>query len=229
VGWWKADDSAADETGNGNNGSLENGAGYALGLDNDAFSFNGSNQYVLIGQPVPTDLQIQNAITLQAWIYVTAYPTDNGSGAMGLIAGSQHDGTTSGATIFYDGRTNPDGVSGSPPGHIHFNIGGDGSWHITDAQTQVRMNQWVLVTATRSANGVGKIYYNGVLQPSVTAGQASWNGDVSYSGAWLAIGQQSDLNRPFNGLIDEVQMFSGELTATQIQGIYNAGNAGICP
>jgi hypothetical protein len=229
AGWWKGDDSVVDQTGNGNNGTLENGAGYALGMDNDAFTFNGINQYVLMGQPVPSDLQIQNAITLQAWIYVTGYPADKGSGALGLIAGSQRDGTTAGASIFYDGRTNPDGASNSPPGHIHFNIGGDGYWHITNAQTQVPLNQWVLVTATRSANGAGKIYYNGVLQPSAMAGQAVWNGDVSYSGSWFAIGQQSDLNRPFNGFIDEVQVFDGELTATQIQGIYQAGNAGVCP
>ena len=62
VSWWKGDDDATDHMGH-NNGTLENGAGFALGAVNDAFSFNGSNQYVLIGEPVPTDLQIQNNIT----------------------------------------------------------------------------------------------------------------------------------------------------------------------
>ena len=229
AGWWKGDDSPVDQTGNGNDGTLENGAAYALGLDNDGFTFNGNNQYVLIGQPVPNNLQIQSAITLQAWIYVTQYPVDNGSGALGLIVGSQHDGTTAGATIFYDGRTNSDGSTGSPPGHISFNIGGDGYWHVTDSLSQVPMNQWVLVTATRSANNAGKIYYDGVLQPSTTAYQSQWNGDISYTGAWFAIGQQSDYNRAFNGLIDEAQVFNGELTAAQVQAIYQAGNAGVCP
>jgi hypothetical protein len=172
-------------------------------------------------------LQVQSAITLQAWIYVTQYPTDNGSGALGLIIGSQHDGSTSGATIFYDGRSDPDSVTGAPPGHIHFQIG-DGNWHATNTLSQVPMNQWVLITATRSANNPAKIYYDGVLQPSATA-ESAWTGTITYSGSWFAIGQQSDLNRGFNGLIDEAQIFSGEMTAAQIQAIYNAGGAGICP
>ena len=49
-----------------NNGTLENGVTYGLGEIGDAFSLSGSNQYVLIGQPVPTNLQIQSAITLSA-------------------------------------------------------------------------------------------------------------------------------------------------------------------
>jgi len=90
----------------------------------------------------------------------------------------------------------------------------------------VPLNQWVLVTAARTANNDAQIYYNGVLQPSLGL---PWTGNVSYSGAWFAIGQQKDLNRPFNGLIDEVQVYNTALTAAQIQGIYSAGMTGVCP
>jgi len=229
VSWWKGDDDATDHMGN-NNGTLENGAGFALGALNDAFSFNGSNQYVLVGQPVPADLQIQNNLTLSAWINPTAYPTDNGSGALGLIVGSQHDGSPfSGATIFFDGRTSPDSVTGAPPGHIHFNIGdSSGNGHATNTLTQVPLNQWTLVTAVASANNAFQIYYNGVLQPSGTT-QSVWNGTVEYTGSWFAIGQEVNDNRPFTGLLDEVQVYNTALTAAQVQGIYNAGNAGVCP
>jgi hypothetical protein len=221
VSWWKGDDDATDHMGN-NNGTLENSAGFALGLANDAFSLNGSNQFVLIAQPVPPDLQITNAITLSAWIYPTAYPT--GTNNVGLIVGSQHDGTTSGATIFFDGRTN-NYFTGTPPGHIHFQIG-DGSWHESDSLTQIPLNQWTLITAVRTANNTAQIYYNGVLQP--TQSQA-WTGNITYTGAWFAIGQQSDANRPFAGLIDEVQVYNTALSAADVLGIYNAGTAGVCP
>ena len=166
VSWWKAEGNANDQMGL-NNGTLENGASFGLGNVGDAFSFNGSNQYVLVGDPIPASLQIQNSITLSAWIYVTGYPADHGSGSLGLIVGSQRDATTSGAAIFYDGRTN-DVVTGTPPGHIAFNIG-DGAWHETDTLTQVPLNQWVLITAARSANNQAQIYYNGVLQPTSTS------------------------------------------------------------
>ncbi|HVU45322.1 MAG TPA: Ig-like domain-containing protein [Terracidiphilus sp.] len=228
VSWWTGDDTANDIVG-GNNGTLENSAGYALGEVNDAFSLNGSNQYVLIAQPVPGNLQIQGAITLSAWIYPTAYPTDHGSGAIGIIAGSQHDGNFAGATIYYDARVNPDSVTGAPIGHIGFNLGDGTNWHVQDTLTQVPLNQWTLVTATATSGGSGQVYYNGVLQPS-SSGQypATWNGTVSYSGSWFAIGQEVNENRPFTGLIDDVQVYNTALTATQVQSIYNAGNAGMC-
>jgi len=35
---------------------------------------------------------------------------------------------------------------------------------------------------------------------------------------WFAIGQQKDIDRPFNGLIDEAEIFSRALTQTEIQG-----------
>jgi hypothetical protein len=229
VSWWPGNDNANDIIG-GNNGTLENGATFALGEVDDAFSLNGSNQYVLIGQPVPANLQIQNAITLSAWIYPTAYPTDNGSGAIGIIVGSQHDGNYAGATLYYDARVNPDSVNGAPIGHIGFNIGDGSNWHVQDTLTQVPLNQWTLVTATATAGGSGQIYYNGVLQPS-SSGQypATWSGTVSYSGSWFAIGQEVNENRPFTGLIDEVQVYNVALTAAQIRAIYNAGSAGMNP
>ena len=233
-GWWTGDGTPNDLSGNGNNGTLENGVGYAPGIINDSFNFTGNttsstDQYVLIGEPVPTNLQIQNAITLQAWIYVSSLPTDYGSGALGLIVGSQHDGSPfGGATIFYDGRTDPDGVVGAPPGHIHFNIGdSSGNGHATNSMSQVPMNQWVLITATRTANNYANIYYNGVLQPSGTS-EAQWNGTVEYTGSWFGIGQEVNEDRPFVGLIDDVQVYNVALTQSQIQAYMTAGAAGMC-
>ncbi len=228
VSWWTGDDVAADVVG-GNNGTLENGAGYGLGEIDDAFNLSGSNQYVLIAQPVPSNLQIQSAITLSAWIYPTAYPTDYGSGAIGIIAGSQHDGNFAGATIYFDGRVNPDSTTGVPTGHIAFNLGDGTSWHIQNTLTQVPLNQWTLVTATATAGNPEQIYFNGVLQPSSNGSTpAAAPTTISYSGSWFAIGQEVNENRPFTGLIDDVQVYNTALTATQIQSIYGAANAGMC-
>src|SRR5207245_11780212 len=155
-----------------------------------------------------------------ACIYVTAYTA---SDTLSLIAGSQRDATQSGATIFLDGRTNPDGQT-APPGHIHFQIG-DGSFHATNVNAQVPLNQWVHIAATRRANEDAKVYYNGVLQPSTSL---PWSGSISYSGAWFAIGQQKDIDRPFNGLIDEAEVFNRALTSDEIATIFSAGSSGKC-
>src|SRR5205814_1430324 len=81
VSWYRAEDNpagtVAKDWADGNDGTLQNGATFAAGEVGQAFSLNGNNQYVLIGDPVPTNLQIQNEITLDAWIYVTAYPASD--------------------------------------------------------------------------------------------------------------------------------------------------------
>jgi hypothetical protein len=236
VSLWPGNNSATDAGPGGNNGTLENGVTYALGEVGDAFNLSGnttssSDQYVLIGQPVPTNLQIQSAITLSAWIYPTAYPTDYGSGAMGLIAGSQDDGVYGGATIFYDARVNPDGNPYNvPAGHIQFNLGNGSNWALQDTETQVPLNQWTLITATATSGGSGQVYYNGVLQPSNSGNNATtWNGTISYpTSDWFGIGQEVNENRPFVGLINDVAVFNAALTQTQITALYNAGSGGIC-
>ncbi len=107
VSQWKANGTANDSVGS-NNGTLQNGATYAPGISGQAFSFNGSNQFMLVGDPIPASLQIQNEITLEAWIYANSYPNPSTT-ELAVIIGSQRDDTASGATIMLDGRTNPDG------------------------------------------------------------------------------------------------------------------------
>jgi hypothetical protein len=230
VSWWRGEGNANDQMGL-NNGTLENGASFALGEVGDAFSLNGSNQYVLIGDPIPASLQIQNSITLSAWVYVTGLPPNSNTSDVALIVGSQYDTNMAGTTIFYDGRTDSGGVNGIPPGHITFQIGTGASWYWAQTQTQVPLNQWVLITATQGANSPAQIYFNGVLQPTIPGGTGSsnWSGAIpSYNGAWFAIGQQKDQNRPFNGLIDEVQIYNRALTASEVQTLYNASGTGVC-
>jgi hypothetical protein len=218
VSWWPGNDNANDIIG-GNNGTLENGVSFALGEVDDAFSFNGSDQYVLIGQPVPANLQIQNALTFSQWIYVTSYPA---GGTYATIVGSEDNANTAGAGIYLDGAVATD----VPPGAIEFDIGNGSAWSIAQTTTQLPLNQWVLVTAIATANNPQQIYFNGVIQPTLNPGSV-WNGTISYNGSWFAIGQTVSNNWPFNGLIDEVQVYNVALTADQILGIYNAGSAGM--
>ena len=79
VAYYPFNGNANDESGNGNNGTI-NGAALAadkFGRINKACSFDGADDYVNIGGSVPSTLQIQNEITLEAWIYVTQYPPSN--------------------------------------------------------------------------------------------------------------------------------------------------------
>jgi hypothetical protein len=199
ISWWKAENNAYDSVG-GNHGTAMNGTTYAAGKINQAFSLDGVNDYLLIGDPVPASLQIQNEISLAAWVYITEYAP-----GMGLIVGSQYDTNHAGASLILN-------CQDLPIGSIYFDIG-DGSWHNTVTSTLLPLNQWVHIVATRKANEDGKVYFNGILQPSTSQ---AWSGSISYSGAWFAIGQQKDQNRPFKGLIDEAKIFNRALSAVEI-------------
>jgi hypothetical protein len=222
VSLWPGNDNTNDVGPGGNNGTLENGVTYALGEVGDAFDLSGSNQYVLIGQPVPTNLQIQNAITLSAWIYVPSYP---GGNTYATIVGSEDGSNTSGASILIDGSI---GVSGVPPGALEFDVGNGTAWSEALTTTQVPLNQWVLVTATGSASNPLQIYFDGVLQPTSLRGP-TWAGTISYTGSWFAIGQTVSSNWPFTGLINDAGIFDAALTGAQVQAIYTAGRSGVCP
>lgn len=229
IGSYPFNGTTNDQSASHDNGTLS-GASYAsdrFGQTGRALSFNGSSNYVGIGAPVPAPLQIQNEITLSAWIYVTGYP---GSGTLGTIVGCQHDsGNNTGYAIQLDGRTNPDSQP-APAGHLHFQIG-NGSWHTTNANQAVPLNRWVHVAATRKANEDAKIYYDGVLQPSTSL---AWDGSIGYTGAEFDIGRQSDFSdRYFKGSLDDVQIYNRALSDVEIQrlaevnqtAVFNAGTS----
>lgn len=203
-----------DESGNSNHGT-NNGATPTtdrFGDENSAYSFDGVDDYILVGDPVPDILQIQNEITLSAWIFLPGPPTN-----LGMIVGSQYDNTTSGASILIDNRVNGDGQT-NPSGHIHFQIG-NGTWHVTNSNSVVPTNQWVMITATRKANEDGKIYYNDQLQPSQSV---AWDGSITYNSAWLAIGKQKDYpGREFHGFIDDVRVYNRALSLQEIQQLFD--------
>jgi hypothetical protein len=222
AGWWSFSGNAIDQSSYNANGTVY---GATLTTDrfeniNSAYFFDGIDDYIMIGNPVPTHLQIQNEITLSAWIYVTQYPTISNE-YLGLIVGSQCDACVNrGATIFLDGRTNSDGQP-SPSGHIHFQIGSGSNWQASNTQSQVPLNQWVHIVATRKANENAKIYYNGVLQPLASA---PWNGTISYLNAFFAIGKQQDRTRYFNGKIDDVGVWNRALDECEVQQLYSGVN-----
>ncbi len=182
-----------------------------FGNSDSAYSFDGLTNYIKIGDPVPPLLQIQNAISLSAWIYLPRNPYVEGA----IIVGCQYDATRSGIAIMFNTHADVGGFP-SPSGHIHLQIG-DGSFHESDANALVPLGEWVHVVATRSANQKANIYHNAVLQP--LAG-AFWSGKVNYNGGMYAIGKQKDLGGYFLGNIDEVRIYNRELTFSEVKALY---------
>ena len=72
--------------------------------------------------------------------------------------------------------------------------------------------------------GMLSLDVNGALQGSTAVGPKT----IKYTADGAAIGRHSHVDRSFDGLIDEVELFSRALPAAEIQSIFNAGGAGKC-
>jgi Concanavalin A-like lectin/glucanases superfamily len=141
VGWWKMDEgsgaSAADSSGNGNTGTLQNSPTWtSSGKISDALTFNGINQYVVI----PADpISGASAFTVSYWMKWVSFGTGIPISIGNSIACTAITGST--MSCFSDGNNS------------------DGAVEVTALNT----GNWFHITFV--VNGtVQKIYVNGVLE-----------------------------------------------------------------
>jgi hypothetical protein len=203
VGWWKFDDAssgttpatAADSSGNGNTGTNTGSPTWVAGhIGVGALSFNGTSQYVSVGNP--TALQIVGNITLCAWVY----PTANSKFILAKANGTIYD---------YGLYLN----SSNFPG-LYWENGG--SAHNNNSTQALTLNQWshicVAVSGTTST-----FYINGVGY----AADGPVTGGIINNGETFAIGQQgSGNNFYFTGTIDDARVYNRALSAAEIEQLY---------
>lgn len=215
VSWWPGDGNA-DDIVDGNHGMLENGATFAAGMVDQAFSFDGVDDYIFVGNPM--DLNISSDITIDAWIN----PHDLGEGQVATIL------TKWPQTVATDSYV----ISIKKLGGVIKIIGGIGDGITPDSGLlggEIPSNTWSHVAMTyNSATDINKLYKNG----SEVASRSRPNG-IHISNAPVLIGAFKNLyaSNPqwyFPGLIDEVEIFNRTLTASEIQAIYHTGSAGKC-
>src|SRR6185369_13867693 len=205
VGWWKGDGATTDTVGS-NNGALVGNASFAPGIVGQAFSFDGDNDSVMIGNP--SALQLQN-FTIEAWIK-RANPNQASLDVLtvGHIFGYGYGGYI--FALLDDGRLTLGqvGISGvNSVNSIH-----DTNWH------HVAVSK-VAGTVTFYVDGVGEAapqYDPGFyFISSVQIGASQWDG-TRPTGSFL-------------GLIDEVSIYNRALAGSEVQSIYQASSAGKCP
>jgi hypothetical protein len=184
-----------------------NGAGFVAGEVGQAFSFNGVNQFVRI--PDSAALDPTNALSLEAWVYVTAYPSLD----IVTIVGKEDP---AGVHQYQLTLWNTQGRWCFRPTIV---VNGVGAYMA--GNTAVQLGQWYHIATTYDGNSV-KLYVNGNLDGSVPA-----SGTVATSTQPLRIGGD-ETGWFFDGFVDEVSLYGRALFASEIQGIYAAGHSGKC-
>ena len=201
VAWWKLDDGsgniAVDSSGNGHNGTLLGDTSWVDGIDGAALAFDGDGDYVDIGKS--PDFDIKNQITVSAWIKVNAFDRDwqsivtKGDRAWRL----QRNAGDRTLEFACSGLV----VPGTDWGQIFGTVGvNDGHWHhVAGVYDQEKLY----------------LYIDGNLDASAEA-----PGTIRVNDEPVYIGENSQMpNRFWNGLIDDVRIYSYALSAEEISEI----------
>jgi hypothetical protein len=200
LAYYTADNTPNDALGN-YNGTLVNGATYGTGIINQGFSLDGVNDYVSISPTLGSSFSAPaSAHSYSAWVYKTgsgqAFIFQNGNAGVGTCMIVSSGGSLG---MTYKGVTT---IFSSPSGGF------------------VTLNTWYHCVMTYDGAGNVNLYKNGVNVGSTTI---SWTDGTGTSSTYL--GTFLGISNYFKGGIDEVGVWTRELTPTEVTELYNSGAA----
>ncbi len=198
-GSWEFDDVkgsgiAADDSGNGNTGTLTNMTTSTCWLDGRvgrAVDFDGTNDYVDCGDD--SSLEITDEVTVEAWV-----KPDTSSGSHVIACKGSYTyylSTNSGNAEFKVGKADRSG------------------WNVTaTGTTSLDSDRYYHIAGTYK-DGVGKVYVNGTAEDTDTGS----NEDIGSYTSDLSIGADSSSSSAyFDGVIDQVNVYARELSSTEV-------------
>jgi hypothetical protein len=222
VGHWTFDgadvtDKVYDRSGNSNNGYYYNGAtssAKVMGKLGQALNFYGSNNFVSVaGTPITSTVR-----SYAAWIR----PRTAGESNFGQIISTDVTGSSAGMSwSMCSGDAECSGLSNTMELFAFFS-GTDGTWH-TGANT-ITMNAWnhVAVVYDNSLTTNDPIFYvNGQLVATTETSQPTLtrSTDIAFTiGSYASNG-----NFAFDGLIDDVRVYTRALSPAEIKQLYKLG------
>jgi len=204
------------------NGTAVGGLTYSGGKSGNAFTFNGTNAYVSLPN---NTFKFTSDFSVSFWFYCKV-----SANVQTLINGYDYTGSLSGGWA----------LTSFSAGQMEFQVyvntqAASKSRYQVPFSTSTYNNQWVHITLTRSLSTSTKIYINGTQ-----ASGSFIKGDVTDNPTYLTncyseIGGDyttaSGLINPCdNGTkIDEVNVWTKALTATEVTELYNAGTGKFYP
>ncbi|NLH42817.1 MAG: hypothetical protein GX448_13345 [Planctomycetes bacterium] len=199
VGYWRFDEGqgtiASDSSGNGLDGTLRGNPTWVPGVVGGALQFNGTTDYVEVPDNPLLDLTTQ--ITIAAWTYMSP----NAGGEMAIVSKGGWAANNlpyelteeRGAVIFWQ---------------FYDNDGRD-----TCSPTSPPAGEWHHITATYDGQ-IFKCYIDAVLGE-----EWAYAGKMPQNAAALTIGRRSTGGTFYNGMIDDVQLWSRALAEGEIAGL----------
>jgi hypothetical protein len=194
----------ADSSGNGNTGTIGNATWVSTGKYDNALQFTGATNS-MVTVPNSSSLALSGGMTLEAWVD----PSSLNSPDAGWCAAVSKDHPNSVNDVSY-ALYAAAGTATPPAAHI---LAGSNDVGVSGG-SPLPLNTWTFLAATYDGATM-KIYVNGTL-----AGSMAQTGAVTEVNAPLHIGGDWS-GEMFTGLIDEVRVYNGALTQSQIQSDMN--------
>jgi len=200
VGYWSFDEGsgaiAKDGSGNGNDGTLENGPEWTAGQSGDAVQFDGTDDYVNVGNA--DTLSITGNLTFSLWVKISEYPTSWRNMLSKLV-----DDTHTEFNFRYKNSTEA---------QFYYGTGSAAIICMWNPSEDLPLDTWTHIAGVRKSNAYLKLYFNGVEKrtSNITTDAVSTEANVT-------IGRQSNAIFYFDGIIDEVAIFTEALGEAGIQ------------
>jgi hypothetical protein len=193
VGWWKLDADANDSSGNGNHGTVSGNPNLVVGVIGGALQFDGIDDY--IQTDYATDLP---AWTVSVWVNSPAAPSS------AAPTGPVH--RENNFQINWN-HTSADfrGAAGMRAGN---------TWYAASFG-QLEADNWYHLTATYDGENL-KAYKNGVL----ITDNPGLSGAPDKEWATLKFARHANYEDCFEGTIDDVHIYSYDLTADEVAALY---------
>ncbi|MGH8530401.1 MAG: LamG-like jellyroll fold domain-containing protein [Nevskiales bacterium] len=208
VAWYPGDGNANDIQG-GHDGTLQNGATFAPGMVDQAFNFDGINDFAQV--PDSPDWTFgSNDFTIDLWVNFASFSSSN---VYALVASDDGSGSQN-KWIFW--------ISGGAL-QFHINNTSGNAAFLASTPFAPAPNTWHHLAVTRNAStNTYTMYINGVAgTPEINAQT------VVDASAPLTIGRAENTFH-MHGRIDEVEIFNRALDPQEIAAILSAGSAGKC-
>lgn len=187
----------ADQSGNGNIGTLSSGASWVTGQVGDAVQLSGSTkEYVEIANGNGGDLDAQYSISMFAWLY----PGTNGTKSTPII---QYDPNGWGTHLWQTGTNQL---------FVRFTKRNSNAFTSHMSANVLIPNQWNCVGATYDySTGVATLWCNGTAVATKNIGQLQLSTNKN-----LRIGTVNFDSRRTNAKIDNVAIYDRVLSSTEI-------------
>lgn len=207
VGYWPFNGNANDESGNGNNGTV-NGATLTtdrFGNANSAYSFDGISNYIST-----SNINLHDTGSISVWVnpFLDAAGNNSWGYSASLIDENQDAIGNSGYNLLYNNTA----------GHgLYAGVGYSGNSNTTImSHINLSLNNWHHCVLTLN-NGTGKLYMDGVLIKTQTGlSSTSQTSNVLLFGKapWASNGNL------FNGKLDDIRIYNRTLNQQEITALY---------